>query len=286
MSPLSDVARLGTQGRRDSGRFDGARLLLAHNTLLTASLRGAVALFAVLLVVRCGTALMMRVPATSAVKAKGARASKPRDREPGAEQGALMRRAEAGVDDVDVDGLSARDRLILDHIPLLRHVVGRMNIPPSFAREDVEGHGMIGLIAAADSFDESRGHKFSTYAFTKIRGAILDELRRMDFLPRGRRERLRELEAACSTLEQQNGVVPTARRDRGAARVSARGGRGDPAVGAQRRRRIARHRDELRHDRKHGRRPEERRSRRQCAMERNEGAARARDPGLPIRIAP
>jgi RNA polymerase sigma factor for flagellar operon FliA len=113
------------------------------------------------------------------------------------------------VADVDVEGLSERDMLIIDHIPLLRHVVGRMNIPPSFAREDVEGFGMIGLIAAADSFDETRGHKFSTYAFPKIRGAILDELRRMDFLPRGRRERLRDLEAACSELEQQNGVVPS-----------------------------------------------------------------------------
>jgi RNA polymerase sigma factor for flagellar operon FliA len=112
------------------------------------------------------------------------------------------------VSDAAVEGLSPRDKLILEHIPLLRHVIGRMSIPPSLLREDVEGYGMIGLIAAADSFDESRGHKFSTYAFPKIRGAVLDELRRMDFLPRGRRERLRELDAAVSQLEQQNGVVP------------------------------------------------------------------------------
>jgi RNA polymerase sigma factor for flagellar operon FliA len=68
---------------------------------------------------------------------------------------------------------------------------------------------MIGLIQAADSWEPGRGLKFSTYAYTKIRGAILDELRRLDFLPRGRREKVRELERVISQLEQQNGVAPT-----------------------------------------------------------------------------
>ncbi|MBL8858654.1 MAG: FliA/WhiG family RNA polymerase sigma factor [Planctomycetes bacterium] len=108
----------------------------------------------------------------------------------------------------ELDGLNVRDRLILEHIPLLRHIVGRMSIPPTLLREDVEGFGMLGLIAAADSWEEERGLKFSTYAFPKIRGAILDELRRMDFLPRGRRERLRALEQAVAALEQRNGVIP------------------------------------------------------------------------------
>jgi hypothetical protein len=80
MSPLSVWHALGRKAAVIAGASTALVSLLAHNTLLTASLRGAVALFAVLLVVRCGTALMMRVPATSAVKAKGARASKPRDR--------------------------------------------------------------------------------------------------------------------------------------------------------------------------------------------------------------
>lgn len=104
---------------------------------------------------------------------------------------------------------SRRDRLILDHIPLLRHVVGRLSIPHSQSREDLEGYGMLGLIAAADSWDESRGLKFSTYAFPKIRGAILDELRRLDFLPRGRRERLRDLDRVVASLEQEHGVAPS-----------------------------------------------------------------------------
>jgi RNA polymerase sigma factor for flagellar operon FliA len=111
-------------------------------------------------------------------------------------------------DDV-LEDLSSRDALILEHIPLLRHIVGRMTLPGCLSREDMEGYGMFGLIAAADSFDASRGLKFSTYAFPKIRGAILDELRRLDFLPRGRRERLRELDRAVAKLEQENGIAPS-----------------------------------------------------------------------------
>jgi RNA polymerase sigma factor for flagellar operon FliA len=104
---------------------------------------------------------------------------------------------------------SARDQLILEHIPLLRHIVGRMSLPAGPDRDDVYGVGMLGLIAAADSFDPGRGLKFSTYAYSKIRGAVLDELRRSDFLPRGRRESVRELDQAIATLEQQNGVPPS-----------------------------------------------------------------------------
>ncbi|MCP3914781.1 MAG: FliA/WhiG family RNA polymerase sigma factor [bacterium] len=104
-----------------------------------------------------------------------------------------------------------RDHLILEHIPLLKHIVGRMwlDVPGGMDREDLYGHGMVGLVMAADSWEKSRGLKFSTYAYTKIRGAILDELRRTDFLPRGRRERVRELEAAIHRCEQERGVPPT-----------------------------------------------------------------------------
>ena len=108
-------------------------------------------------------------------------------------------------------GEEDRDRLILDHLPLLHHIVGRLyfDVPGRVEREDLLGWGMLGLIAAADSWDEQRGLKFSTYAYPKIRGAILDEIRRMDFLPRGRREKLRELERAVTDLEQSGGTPPT-----------------------------------------------------------------------------
>jgi len=106
---------------------------------------------------------------------------------------------------------SARDALILEHIPLLKHIVGRMSFDAAggLDRDDLYGFGMLGLIAAADSWEEDRGLKFSTYAYTRIRGAILDELRRMDFLPRGRRERVRELDRAVRELEQEQGLPPT-----------------------------------------------------------------------------
>lgn len=104
-----------------------------------------------------------------------------------------------------------RDDLILSHMPMLQHIVGRMSwdIPGRVERDDLLGWGMLGLIAAADSWEPERGNKFSTYAFPKIRGSILDELRRMDFLPRGRREKVRELERVVARLEQANGLRPT-----------------------------------------------------------------------------
>jgi len=106
---------------------------------------------------------------------------------------------------------SERDLLILEHVPLLQHIVGRMSydVPGSIQRDDLLGWGMRGLVEAADSFDPLRGLAFSTFAFPRIRGSILDELRRLDFLPRGRRDRLREVERAAARLEQENGVPPT-----------------------------------------------------------------------------
>jgi RNA polymerase sigma factor for flagellar operon FliA len=102
-----------------------------------------------------------------------------------------------------------REELVLAHVPLLRHIVGRMSVPTGFDRDDLLGWGMIGLLSAADTWDASRGLKFSTYAFPRSRGAILDEMRRADLLPRGRRETLREIERATAQLEQELGSPPT-----------------------------------------------------------------------------
>lgn len=113
--------------------------------------------------------------------------------------------------DFALEGASERERRILDHVPLLRHIVGRMSFEGGggMDRDDLYGFGMLGLIAAADAWDATRGLQFSTFAYTKIRGAILDELRRMDFLPRGRREKVRSLDQAVRELEQENGYAPT-----------------------------------------------------------------------------
>ena len=103
-----------------------------------------------------------------------------------------------------------REELILEHIPLLKHIVGRVGVdlPSSVDRDDLYGFGMLGLIGAADSWDPTRGLKFSTYAYTRVRGAMLDELRKLDFLPRGRRDKVRNVERAMSELEQRHGVPP------------------------------------------------------------------------------
>jgi len=115
-----------------------------------------------------------------------------------------------------------RERLILDHVPLLKHIAGRMafDLPPSIDRDDLIGFGMVGLVQAADAWEPGRGLQFSTFAYTKIRGAILDELRRADFLPRGRREKVRELERAVASLEQAEGVPPSPERISGVLGVS------------------------------------------------------------------
>ena len=103
-----------------------------------------------------------------------------------------------------------RERLILEHVPLLKHIAGRIafDLPASVDRDDLIGYGMIGLVQAADAWEPGRGLAFSTFAYTRIRGAILDELRRADFLPRGRREKVRELERAVARLEQTTGLPP------------------------------------------------------------------------------
>jgi RNA polymerase sigma factor for flagellar operon FliA len=104
-----------------------------------------------------------------------------------------------------------RDAMILEHVPLLHHIVGRMAVdaPGRVEREDLLGFGMLGLIAAADSFEPERGLKFSTYAFTRIRGAILDELRKLDFLPRSQRDRVKDLDRNAKRLEQKLQRPPT-----------------------------------------------------------------------------
>lgn len=103
---------------------------------------------------------------------------------------------------------AARDALVLEHIALLKHIVGRMAIPGGMERDDLFGFGMLGLLSAADSFDPSRGLKFSTYAYSRIRGAILDALRQRDVLSRGMRERMRDIERCIERHEQEHGAVP------------------------------------------------------------------------------
>jgi RNA polymerase sigma factor for flagellar operon FliA len=101
-----------------------------------------------------------------------------------------------------------REALIVEHVALLKHIVGRMSVPGGMDRDDLYGFGMLGLLAAADSFDPARGHQFSTYAYVRIRGAILDALRQRDVLSRGMRERMRDIERCIHDHEQTHGMTP------------------------------------------------------------------------------
>jgi len=107
--------------------------------------------------------------------------------------------------------LKLRERLILQYAPLVKYVVGRLaiNLPTILESEDILSAGTIGLISAVERFDPHRGVKFETYAIARIRGAIIDELRSLDWIPRSARQRAREIEQAVSTLEAQLGRMPT-----------------------------------------------------------------------------
>ena len=88
---------------------------------------------------------------------------------------------------------SVRDALILHYSPLVKFVAGRVGVglPRNVEQSDLISYGIFGLIDAIDKFDLERGFKFETYAINRIRGAILDELRQLDWVPRSVRSRAR-----------------------------------------------------------------------------------------------
>jgi len=100
-----------------------------------------------------------------------------------------------------------RDQVILEHLPQIRYIAQRMamRLPPEVQLEDLISSGVVGLLDAYERFDPSKGVSFKTYASVRIRGAILDNLRGLDWAPRDLRSRSREVEQAYSRLEQQLG---------------------------------------------------------------------------------
>jgi len=91
-----------------------------------------------------------------------------------------------------------RERLILHYSPLVKYVAGRVGVglPPNIEQADLVSYGIFGLIDAIEKFDLERAIKFETYAISRIKGAIIDELRSMDWVPRSVRSRAREIERA------------------------------------------------------------------------------------------
>ena len=106
---------------------------------------------------------------------------------------------------------AARERLILHYAPLVKYVASRVatGLPASVEQADLVSYGMFGLIDALEKFDLERGNKFETYAIPRIKGAIIDELRAMDWVPRSVRFKAREIEKAYADLETQLKRAPT-----------------------------------------------------------------------------
>jgi RNA polymerase sigma factor for flagellar operon FliA len=104
-----------------------------------------------------------------------------------------------------------RDKLLADYLPLVKNVAGRMaaGFPKSVELNDLVNTGVIGLIEAFNNFDPGRGVKFETFAVPRIRGAILDELRALDWVPRSTRAKARSIDKAMTKLENELGRGPS-----------------------------------------------------------------------------
>jgi len=104
-----------------------------------------------------------------------------------------------------------RRQLIEAYAPLARYVVDRINVRPgpSMGHDDLLSQALVGLIDAVDRFDPGRGIKFETYAYHRIRGAVMDMLRDMDWLPRSLRQRETDLTTAYTQLQGSLGRAPT-----------------------------------------------------------------------------
>ncbi|MBX5470485.1 MAG: RNA polymerase sigma factor WhiG [Thermoleophilaceae bacterium] len=110
----------------------------------------------------------------------------------------------------DGDAL-ARERLVLAYSPLVKYVAGRMStgLPSHVEESDLISYGLLGLISAIERFDPSREIKFETFAITRIKGSIIDELRSLDWVPRSVRAKAREIEKVNALLEHKLHRAPT-----------------------------------------------------------------------------
>lgn len=125
---------------------------------------------------------------------------------------AFKRTADAGM----------RERLILHYAPLVKYVASRVatGLPASVDQADLVSYGIFGLIDALEKFEPARGNKFETYAIPRIKGAIIDELRAMDWVPRSVRFKAREIEKAYADLEAMLKRAPSEKEVAGRLGVS------------------------------------------------------------------
>ena len=105
----------------------------------------------------------------------------------------------------------ARERLVLAYAPLVKYVAGRMSsgLPAHVEEADLISYGLLGLISSIERFEPAREIRFETFAITRIKGSIIDELRSLDWVPRSVRAKAREIERANAKLEHQLQRAPT-----------------------------------------------------------------------------
>jgi RNA polymerase sigma factor for flagellar operon FliA len=110
-----------------------------------------------------------------------------------------------------VKGKADKNSLLTEHMPLVKRLAHQMKakLPPSVEVDDLVQAGMIGLLDAINRYEENHGAQFETYAVLRIRGAMLDELRNSDWMPRSTRQNMRKVEQAMNALQQQLGRPPS-----------------------------------------------------------------------------
>jgi RNA polymerase sigma factor for flagellar operon FliA len=111
----------------------------------------------------------------------------------------------------DDDDQKARERLVLAYAPLVKYVAGRMSsgLPAHVEEADLISYGLLGLISAIERFEPAREIRFETFAITRIKGSIIDELRSLDWVPRSVRAKAREIERANAKLEHHLHRAPS-----------------------------------------------------------------------------
>ncbi|MFL6100689.1 MAG: RNA polymerase sigma factor WhiG [Actinomycetales bacterium] len=145
---------------------------------------------------------------SSKVAARPTRRVKPTDDEAAAADAAIRAMWQTYKSGGDA---AVRERLILHYTPLVKYVAGRVGVglPQNIEQADLVSYGIFGLIDAIEKFDLERAIKFETYAISRIRGAIIDELRALDWIPRSVRSKAREVERAYATLEGELHRTPS-----------------------------------------------------------------------------
>src|SRR4051812_37222246 len=108
-------------------------------------------------------------------------------------------------------GKADKNDLLTEHMPLVKRLAHQMKakLPPSVEVDDLVQAGMMGLLDAINRYEDNHGAQFENYAVLRIRGAMLDELRSSDWMPRSTRQNMRKVEAAMSALQQRLGRPPS-----------------------------------------------------------------------------